>query len=82
MPTPVLFPATAQVCDVCFQQNLIGIHQKDLKRAHVRSESGKEAVVCLRVVLSMVSDCRVLRTRILKVGVRLKMYVGEDLHVK
>lgn len=48
----------------------------------MRSESGKEAVVCLRVVLSMVSDCRVLRTRILKVGVRLKMYVGEDLHVK
>jgi len=48
----------------------------------VRSESGKEAVVCLRVVLFMVSDCRVLRTRILKVGVRLKMYVGEDLHVK
>lgn len=82
MPIPVVFPATAQICNVFSQQRLIGFHQKDLKRACVRSESGKETVVCLRVVPGMVSDCRVLRTRILKVAVRLKMYVDEDLIVK
>lgn len=42
-------------------------------RVHVRSERAREAVVFIRVVLAVLSDCRGLGTRDLEAGYNLKV---------
>jgi len=49
--------------------SLVETDQKDLVRAHVRSETGEEAMVWLRVVLAVPSDCSGLGLGIWKLGV-------------